>query len=184
MNRELKEIWKPVENYEDSYEISNQGRVKSLTRIIKSKGTSFIRRGKILNVYGSGRGNYYKVKLYNGDATFENIMVHRLVAQTFIPNPENYPQVNHIDCHTLNNYVENLEWCNNSMNIQHAYDNNLINFRKGVTHYKAKLTEEDVIDIRKLHETLPFSYEYVMEKYNISKSVICAVIKRRSWKHI
>ena len=72
-----------------------------------------------------GDNGYYKVGLYrNGKA--KNFKIHRLVAEAFIPNPNNYPQVNHIDGHKNNNCVDNLEWCDNSYNMKEAYRIGLI----------------------------------------------------------
>ena len=74
---------------------------------------------KVLKPYISKRG-YYRVKLYMVEHSARMFQVHRLVAQAFIPNPRNLPEVNHIDGNKLNNSVENLEWCTGKENIAHA----------------------------------------------------------------
>ena len=98
------EIWCPIKGYEGLYEVSDQGRVRSLKsgkeRILKP---------------GSDKYGYLMVCLCkNGEK--KNLLVHRLVAQAFIPNPDNLPQVNHKDENKTNNYVHNLEWCSSKYN--------------------------------------------------------------------
>ena len=104
----MSEIWLPIEGY-DFYEVSNLGRVRSLERtVIRKNGVKLKVSGKILKprvVHGYLRVNLYK----NGIC--RDFLVHRLVSAAFLPNPENLPQVNHLDENKQNNSVENLEWC-------------------------------------------------------------------------
>lgn len=103
----MSEIWKDVEGYEGKYQVSNWGRVRN-------------KKGEIIKPYLNHKG-YEKVSLSNGiNSRTNKHRVHRLVAQAFIPNPENYPQVNHKDGNKHNNSVSNLEWCTNLQNAQHA----------------------------------------------------------------
>ena len=106
-------LTKPIKGWEDKYTISNDGKIYS------------IRTNKFLKPRLSLDG-YERVCLYNGPIKRE-YRVHRLVAQTFIENPNNLPQVNHKDFNTLNNWIENLEWCTNNENVQYSISNN----RKG-----------------------------------------------------
>lgn len=120
----MKEIWKDIKGYEGLYQVSNLGRVKSLNHIRKNgKSGEYIQKGKVLqNLISCCR--YYQVGLSkNGSIKF--LTVHRLVAEAFIPNPENKPQVNHIDGNKLNNCIDNLEWCTRSENQLHAWKNGL-----------------------------------------------------------
>lgn len=102
----MKEIWKNINGFEEKYEISNYGR-------IRNKITNHIYKNT--NQYG----NYFSVILY--DKTHKkSIRIHRLVAEAFIPNPNNYPCVNHKDMNKQNNHVDNLEWCTYSHNTRDA----------------------------------------------------------------
>lgn len=98
----MKEIWKSINGF-NNYEISSLGRVRNITT------------GKVLKPILNGYG-YYKVILYNNKAYTR--FIHRLVAENFISNPENYPCVNHKDEVKTNNSISNLEWCS------HEYNNN------------------------------------------------------------
>ena len=113
----MEEIWKDIEGYEGLYQISNLGRVKSFPR----KGTQ-TKKEKILKEKRDKKG-YCFVSLNNVGA--KPYKIHRLVAQAFIPNLENKPQINHIDGDKTNNRIDNLEWCNNSENQIHAYKKGL-----------------------------------------------------------
>lgn len=104
----MKEIWKDIDGYEGLYQVSNLGRVKSL-----------IHKEKILHQYNVWSGYLHAVLYRNGIP--KRILVHRLVAGAFIPNPEGNPTVNHIDGDKHNNCVWNLEWATMGENAHHAY---------------------------------------------------------------
>ena len=129
----MKEIWKDIKNYEGLYQVSNLGRVKSVERKVERKRNDKIFYlsipEKILkeNYTKSTKRHPIKratVELWKGN-TRKRYFIHRLVAENFIENPLNKPQVNHIDGNPLNNKVSNLEWNTGSENNKHAWDNNL-----------------------------------------------------------
>lgn len=105
----MEEVWKPVEGYEN-YHVSNMGNVMN------------INTGKVLKGQNNGNG-YLHVCLYNKEHKCKLVMIHRLVAKAFIPNPENLPQVNHIDERKHNNHADNLEWITSEDNINHGTHN-------------------------------------------------------------
>ena len=111
----MTEEWRPIVGYEGLYEVSNTGQVKSFDRYVKySNGRIHLHKGKVLSPI-KDRDGYLQVNLcYSG--RINSIKVHRLVAQAFIPNPDNLPQVNHKDENKTNNCVENLEWCDSKYN--------------------------------------------------------------------
>ena len=111
----MEEIWKDIKDYEGHYQVSNLGRVKSI-----KFGKEIILKQHI-NIKG---GYYYVCLLKNGK--HKNYYVHRLVAEAFIPNSYNLPQVNHRDENKLNNNVDNLEWCTNEYNHNYGTINERI----------------------------------------------------------
>lgn len=116
------EIWRPIVGYEGLYEVSSYGRVRSLDRYVKySNGPIHLHKGMILNPEKDKDG-YLQVILYN-NGKIHQIKIHRLVAQAFIPNPQDLPQVNHKDEVKTNNSVDNLEWCNAKYNANYGSRN-------------------------------------------------------------
>lgn len=113
----MEEIWKDIAGYEGYYQISNLGNVKSLSRVVgKSNGKNYRVTEKLRKSFLNGNG-YPMVSLAKGSIV--NVFVHRLLAEAFIPNPENKPQVNHKDSNKTNYSIENLEWVTNKENAQH-----------------------------------------------------------------
>ena len=119
----MQEVWKDVDGYEGIYKVSNLGRVKSAERLKKHpSGTgSLLVHEKILHQSKNTWG-YSQVTLY-ARGHGKNITVHRLVAESFIPNPNGLPQVNHKDECKSNNHADNLEWCTNSYNMNYGTRN-------------------------------------------------------------
>ena len=117
------EEWRDIKGYEGLYQVSNEGRVRSLDRTIKQKTKLgnykiFTMKGRILKAANVNRG-YLAVQLWK-DGIAKMRFIHRLVAEAFIPNPDNLPQVNHKDEDKTRNVVENLEWCSEKYNSNYG----------------------------------------------------------------
>lgn len=122
----MKEIWKPIKGFNDFYEISNLSRVKSIERIRPScYGSTQTRKERILKNKVTSEG-YFSVMLYDGPKSGKDQFVHRLIAQAFIPNPDNKPCVNHKNGIKTDNRLDNLEWVSYSENTSHAIKTNLL----------------------------------------------------------
>ena len=121
----MMEIWKDIPGYENLYQVSNLGNIRRILFInnkIQKKKITIIKKQ-------TNKRNRIQASLYKNGKR-KNLLVHRLVAMAFLDNPNNYPEVNHIDGNSLNNNVDNLEWCTKKYNMQHAYDNNLNHFKE------------------------------------------------------
>lgn len=113
------EIWKDIKGYEGLYQVSNLGRVRSLPRgegYSKRNHIHYLKPDRSLKNKGEYETFYERVTLCKEGIT-KRYSVHRLVAQAFIPNPDNKPHINHIDCDGTHNWVENLEWVTHSENM-------------------------------------------------------------------
>lgn len=108
------EVWKDIKVYEGLYQVSNYGRVKSLNYHLTKK--------EMVLKASPDCGGYLKVVLYKNGKR-KHFLVHRLVAEAFLPNPDNLPQINHKDEDKTNNIVENLEWCDVRYNINYGTHN-------------------------------------------------------------
>lgn len=175
------EIWKDITGYEGVYQVSNFGRIKSLGRFLK-RGESKIFVDEFIMSGGSTPIGYKTVNLTKNKVR-KAFSVHRLVAKAFIPNPEGKPEVNHIDGDKLNNNYTNLEWCTRRENLQHAYDTGLVN-QQGSDSVNAKLSDDEVLEIRELYKTGRYTYDYLAEEYQVGASTIGRVVRKEVYQNV
>lgn len=170
----MKEVWKDIQGYEGIYQISNFGRVKSLK----------FGKEKILKT-PTNTHNYPSIYLKENGKK-KALRVHRLVAQNFLVNDNNYPDVNHIDGNKTNNKIENLEWCNRSQNEFHAYKIGLKNnnHKKGEKSHRTNLTNNDAKLIYKLRNEYKMKGKTLAWLFNVHIVTIYEIATKRGWKHI
>ena len=160
------EEWKPINGFEGYYEISNIGRVKALKRVdIISRGRKSTKKERFLKCWLNNKGYPSTVLTINRER--KDYLVHRLVAEHFIDNPNNYPIINHLDGIKTNCVYTNLQWCDYSMNQQHAYDNNL---------RVKKLSTQDKEKILKLRDK-GLTYSEIASNYDVSYQMIGRICK-------
>lgn len=170
----MKEIWKNIKEFENLYQVSNLGQIKSL------------RRGNILK-QSQTKDNYLIVHLSNGKYQ-PNKLVHRLVAEAFLENIENKPQVNHKNGMKTNNRIDNLEWVTQEENQQHAYKTGLNKPRYGRENHKSKKVIQYDLQMNRVAE-----YDGIREAerntgYNSTAISNCCLGKTKTsygyvWKH-
>ena len=174
----MKEIWKPMVGYHD---IRGDRLMVSSTGKIKSCIT-----GKILKTYVSCRG--YESLRFTLDGGKKTITIHRAVALAFVPNPNNYLEINHKDGNKLNNSLNNLEWCTRSQNERHKFDTGLYDPSRisGERNGNHKLTVENVKYIREhfQRKSKEFGVIAMCKKFNVSRKTITDVVNRKIWKNV
>lgn len=154
-----------IKNYE-GYKITKSGKIYSL------KTNRFLKFD-----YST---EYPRVRLYNkAKQDFDTLLVHRLVAIQFIPNPRNLPYINHKDCNKKNPSMYNLEWCTAQYNINYAYQHGQMGTEE--SNPNSKLTQEEVYNIYKLNEQDGKSYKEIANIYNISANTVSDIIRGKRW---
>lgn len=161
------EVWKVVEGFEDYY-ISSRGRLLSCSKYIKSKDVRYAYRKARIVEFDPACVTYYEITLHKSNGSTCDKLIHRLVAETFIPNPNNLPYINHIDANIHNNDVSNLEWCDPKHNAQHAAGLGLLNWdvtnRVHETPVFCKTLNKYFRSIAEASRTLGIKYEHLQER--------------------
>ncbi len=170
------ETWKKIEDFGGNYLISDKGRVLS-------KHGYNGRAPKILTPTLNKQRAYYYIALQDGSKqNRKNFILHRLVAKYFVPNIDNKPIVNHIDCDKTNNAATNLEWCTNKENAIHAIKMGRQIIVRGEECVQAKLTEANIRYI--LSKKGKIYYKDLAKTFNVGYSTIAHVMRGSRWSHV
>lgn len=173
----MEEIWKPY--IEGCYEASTLGNIRSVDREVVFNRTPGIRKGIILKPTKNSKGYLTVAICWLGMRV--TMTVHRVVAETFLANPEEKEHVNHIDGNPLNNKLDNLEWATPSENQKHAYLTGLQ--KNGEGHGRALLTEDQVHEVRK-YMTSGGTQRGCAEKFGVSRGCIQRILDGTNWSHV
>lgn len=168
------ENWKPVIGYEEIYEVSDLGNVRSIV----DRKNSYV--GKVLQP--TLRKNGYLQFGLTKDGKTKWFKASRLVARTWIPNPESKPTVNHKDGLKTNDKVSNLEWATIAENTKHAYDMGLAKTRRGETSTSARLTELGVMLIRQLLKSKTTGKDISL-RFGISEMMVSDIRLGKTWAY-
>lgn len=173
------EIWKDIDGYEGYYQVSSLGRVRSLDRtVVNRNGVERFQRGKILIPALNGHGYYFVVLSKNNKQ--KDSVIHRLVAKAFLPNPDNLPQVNHINEVKTCNRVDNLEYCTQQYNLAYGTGRQRCS-RSQLNGKRSKKIYQYTID-GELVNIFPSSHECERNGYNRAHIYQCCIGKYKQHK--
>ena len=175
----MKEVWKDIPGLDGIYQASDFGRIKRMYRVITNKRGHKLTIKELIIKQFMGCWGYPLVPLtVNGKQ--KSISVHRLVGRAFLPNPDGLRDINHKDFNKANNHVSNLEWLSHSANVKYSYDFGNVKRRVGELNGRARLTEAQVVHIRKRE----LSYNGYVKLYGVGKSTVHGIVTGQTWKHI
>lgn len=171
----------PIKGFEGMYEVYENSDIKSIERKVLAKNGSLNPRGgKILRPADNGKG-YKFVYLWKNNKSYRKY-IHILVAEAFIPNPYNKPEVNHIDTIKSHNFISNLEWATESENMYHSYLNGI--HKSGENHPNSKLSDISRIEILKDYADNDLGQKSTASFYNVSNPLLSRLIKNYIATHL
>lgn len=190
-NESQAEFWKSVPGY-IGYEVSNMGRVRSFKRRTVEGG--YLKRGRPvwtitnnpvqIGPYINPKTGYAWVRLYRGDNRSQGFQIHRLVADAFIPNPQNYRVVHHRNCVRHDCRLDNLERTTDSHNQRHAFAFGSKRAKRGGEHAMAKVTEDEVKLIRHLWKSGQYRQTDLAGIFGLERHHVGLIVRRTCWTHI
>lgn len=185
-DRPMSEIWKAIAGYDGYFSVSDLGRIRTETRTVPHKRLGTVTyTGKMLKptITESGANRYCLITL-SKDGKGKSWRVHRLVAAAFVDNANDQNVVNHIDGDGTNNRASNLEWISAQENTEHAYRLGLAKGNVGIKNPSAKLTDDDVREVRKELREGKMTQRKIAEMFGVVPMVITDIKKGRSWTHV
>ena len=138
------------------------------------------KREKYMAQISQGQG-YFQIR-FKIEGVKKGLLVHRIIAKTFIPNPQKLPFVNHKNGIKTDNRIENLEWCTAKQNVHHAMKTGLSRFLKGTETWNAKLSNKKIQSIRLNSKGL--SQRKLAQIYNVSHATIGNIMRKKTWRHV
>ncbi|MEB5899833.1 NUMOD4 domain-containing protein [Staphylococcus arlettae] len=183
----MTEQWKQIDGFPD-YMVSDEGRIWSKTRIIKRPSGNYLRRGCFMKGIDDTHG-YLILGIKNKNHITKKVKIHRLVAKTFLKNPHNKREVNHINGIKTDNRKSNLEWMTSKENKIHAWNIGLYKKQdrsklSGENNPTSKFTENQVREIRRIYGQGGISQKSLGKLYNTSQAQIYYIVNRITWKNI
>lgn len=175
----MEEIWKDIRGFIGCYQVSSYGHIRSVDRIVHNASSEYLRKGQLIKPWEGKTSPYYMVSL-SGNGKCIKRMVHRIVAEHFLPEWDTSKEVNHIDGNKHNNRVDNLEMCSRQENISHSIDARLRN-DSGENSSNAKLTNEQARYIRELHRSGIMQVE-LAQRFGVCKQTICDIVHNKKYK--